>query len=139
MSGWTKIKWDEAMLAAARRGLVKAGIIIEGQAVRLSPVGQYPAGSGRVGGRLKGSITYATASARSNPSGQADSGDGVSSPRDDYTLHVGTNVEYAPYVEYGTRRMQAQSYLRAALDTQRTNVDTAYAQEISKELQRRAQ
>jgi HK97 gp10 family phage protein len=127
------------MLAAARRGLVKVGIIIEGQAVRLTPVGQYPADSGRVGGRLKGSITYATQSARSNPSGEAGSDDGVSSPTNDYTLHVGTNVEYAPYVEYGTRRMRAQPYLRPALDMQRVNVDAAYAQEISKELQRRAQ
>jgi HK97 gp10 family phage protein len=130
MSGWTKIKWDDAMLAAARRGLVKAGIIIEGQAVRLVPVDT---------GRLKGSITYATQSVRSNPSGEAGADDGVSSPTDDYTLHVGTNVEYAPYVEYGTRRMAAQSYLRAALDIQRVNVDMAYAQEISKELQRRGQ
>jgi len=131
MNGWTKIKWDEAMLAAARRGLVKAGIVIEGQAVRLVPVDT---------GRLKGSITYATQSARSTPSGQAGSDDGVSSPTDDYTLHVGTNVEYAPHVEYGTRRNPTgQPYLRVALDIQRVNVETAYAQEISKELKARAQ
>jgi len=130
MSGWTKIKWDEAMLAAARRGLVKAGIIIEGQAVRLCPVDT---------GRLKGSITYATNSAGSRPSGGAGADDGVSSPGDDYTLHVGTNVDYAPYVEYGTRRSPTgQPYLRPALDIQKVNVETAYAQEISKELQRRA-
>lgn len=29
---------------------------------------------------------------------------------------VGTNVEYAPYVEYGTRRMAAQPFLRPALE-----------------------
>lgn len=29
---------------------------------------------------------------------------------------VGTNVEYAPHVEYGTSRMNAQPFLRPALD-----------------------
>ena len=127
MSGWTKIKWDDALRAAAIRGLVKAGIIIEGQAVRLAQVDT---------GRLKGSITYATKTARSNAKNQED---GVSVPSDDYTLHVGTNVEYAPYVEYGTRRnKKKQPYLRPALDIQRTNAEVAFAQEISKELKRRA-
>ena len=28
---------------------------------------------------------------------------------------IGTSVEYAPYVEFGTRRMQAQPFLRPAL------------------------
>lgn len=32
---------------------------------------------------------------------------------------VGTNVEYSPYVEYGTRRMSARPYLRPALDEKR--------------------
>ena len=126
MSGWTSIKWDDALRESVVRGLVKAGIIIEGQAVRLSPVDT---------GRLKSSITYATKRSRSN-AGKRD--DGVSTPSDDLTLHVGTNVEYAPYVEYGTKRMGAQSYLRAALDIQRTNAEVAFAQEISKELKSRA-
>jgi HK97 gp10 family phage protein len=30
-------------------------------------------------------------------------------------VYVGTNVEYAAYVEFGTRRQRAQPYLRAAL------------------------
>ena len=29
---------------------------------------------------------------------------------------VGTNVEYGPYVEFGTRRMSARPFLRPALD-----------------------
>ncbi len=136
--GWTSIKWDDAMLVAAQRGLIKAGILVEGQAVRLCPVGQYPEGTGRVGGRLKGSITYATKTMRSHASGVAGGDDAVSTPADEYTVHVGTNVEYAPYVEYGTRRMRAQPYLRPALDTQKTNVELAYAEEISKELKARA-
>ena len=29
--------------------------------------------------------------------------------------YVGTNVEYAPFVEYGTKKMRAQPYLRPAV------------------------
>jgi len=32
-----------------------------------------------------------------------------------YFVKVGTNVEYAPYVEFGTYQMPAQPYLRPAL------------------------
>lgn len=136
--GWTNIKWDDAMLAASRKGLTQAALAIEGQAVRLCPVGQYPTGSGRVGGRLRGSITYAVRGGRSNPTGEAKQGDGVSEPNEDYVAHVGTNVEYAPYVEYGTRRMGAQPYLRPAMDITRSAASALYGQAISEELKRRA-
>ena len=29
-------------------------------------------------------------------------------------VYIGTNIEYAPYVEFGTRHMHAQPYLRPA-------------------------
>ena len=32
---------------------------------------------------------------------------------------IGTDVEYAPYPEFGTSRMKAQPYLRPAFDTQK--------------------
>ena len=35
---------------------------------------------------------------------------------------VGTNVEYAPYVEYGTVRSRAKPYLRPALDVHKKNL-----------------
>ena len=35
---------------------------------------------------------------------------------DTATYGVGTNVEYAPYVEFGTRKMAAQPYLRPAVE-----------------------
>ena len=34
-------------------------------------------------------------------------------------VSVGTNVEYAPYVEYGTSRSKPYPYLRPALDSKR--------------------
>lgn len=39
------------------------------------------------------------------------------------TYTVGTNVEYALYVEYGTSRMAAQPYLRPAAAHVRRNLD----------------
>lgn len=35
---------------------------------------------------------------------------------DEHTEVVGTNVEYAPYVELGTHRMKAKPYLRPAAE-----------------------
>ena len=32
------------------------------------------------------------------------------------TAYVGTNTEYAPYVEFGTHKMRAQPYLRPAAE-----------------------
>lgn len=138
MGKWTNIPWDDAMRTAVRRGLEGAGVIIESQAAALCPVGQYP-GTGRVGGRLRGSITWAVQGARSRVSGPvAKSGDEVSQPSDEYILHVGTNVEYAPYVEYGTRRWPTgQPYLRPAMDLKRQEVAQYFADQISKELHRR--
>jgi len=35
---------------------------------------------------------------------------------DKTTMFVGTNVEYAPYVEFGTHKMSAQPYMRPAAE-----------------------
>jgi phage gpG-like protein len=55
-------------------------------------------------GRLAGSITWATQSGNSSPTYPAHQSDRVSTPSNDHTLHVGTNVEYAEVVEYGGLR-----------------------------------
>lgn len=46
----------------------------------------------------------------------------------DLTAVVGTNVEYAPYVEYGTRRMAAQPYLTPAAEAMRPAFNKAMSQ-----------
>ena len=48
-------------------------------------------------GNLKSSITYATATTQGSPK----TGQPLSNPDKPLTLKVGTNVEYAPRVEYG--------------------------------------
>lgn len=35
---------------------------------------------------------------------------------DEDSAYIGTNVEYAPYVEFGTSRMKAQPFLRPAAE-----------------------
>ena len=42
------------------------------------------------------------------------------------SVSVGTNVEYAPYQEYGTRKMRAQPFLRPALDNNRKKIVQLY-------------
>lgn len=39
----------------------------------------------------------------------------ITNDHDDTSVIVGTNVEYAPYVEYGTSRQRAQPYLKPSV------------------------
>lgn len=39
----------------------------------------------------------------------------ISHTADDDSAYIGTNVEYAPYVEFGTRRMHPKHYLQQAV------------------------
>lgn len=91
-AGLVEIRQDnrEAIANAIDRALVAAleevGLVAEGYAKRACPVDT---------GRLRNSITHIV---------------------DEGTRHViiGTNVEYAPYVELGTRRQKPQPFLKPA-------------------------
>lgn len=78
----------------AGKHLKKLGVRVQRAAKRLSPVDT---------GRLRSSIAEELG-------------------RDGQGLveRIGTNVEYAPHVEFGTRRMRAQPFLRPALDAANT-------------------
>ena len=69
---------------AKRRGLEAIGLTAEGYAKRETPVDT---------GRLRNSISHAT---------------------DDEAAYIGTNVEYAPYVELGARGRQGVHMLQRA-------------------------
>ena len=73
-----------ALESAKRRGLEAIGLTAEGYAKRETPVDT---------GRLRNSISHAT---------------------DDEAAYIGTNVEYAPYVELGARGRQGKHMLQRA-------------------------
>ena len=73
-----------ALKRAKRRGLEAIGLTAEGYAKRETPVDT---------GRLRNSISHAT---------------------DDEAAYIGTNVEYAPYVELGARGRQGVHMLQRA-------------------------
>lgn len=95
-----KNQFIDAKDAAIERALEIIGIKAEKYAKALAPVGT-PESTGKRGyrgGTLRNSISH---------------------DHDDDTVYVGTNVEYAPYQELGTRYMKAanngKGYLRPAV------------------------
>lgn len=83
---WDGPDWKKRIEKVGFRGVIECGLAIEAQAKDFTTVDT---------GRLRDSISTAVG-------------------RDE--VIVGTNVEYAPYVEYGTSRNMAQPYLRPAVD-----------------------
>jgi len=114
------------------KALRMIGSVILGQARELCPIQS---------GRLKGSLTFALAGEQSTPKKPAGPGDIIGKPSSPNEVWIGTNVEYAEAVEYGTRPYEinapvkikgvgwryikrhpgisGQSYLRHALDIER--------------------
>lgn len=94
ISGLVEIRQDnrEAIANAIDRALVAAleeiGLVAEGYAKRACPVDT---------GRLRNSITHIF-------------------DEDGKCAVIGTNVEYAPYVELGTRHQKPQPYLKPAAE-----------------------
>lgn len=77
---------SQGIVRAIDRALEEIGLAAEGYAKRACPVDT---------GNLRNSITHAV-------EGSEDA------------VYIGTNVEYAPYVELGTSRQEAQPFLRPA-------------------------
>lgn len=92
VSGLLEIREDnaqriaDAIDQALARALEEVGLVAEGYAKKACPVDT---------GRLRNSITNQV-----RPS--------------EKSVYIGTNVEYAPYVELGTSRMKPQPFLRPA-------------------------
>lgn len=94
----TYIVFDEAALAQVfdstqgpvAKTLQKTAIRVVNAAKRLCPVDT---------GRLRSSITSE-----------------IGKDSNGLVARIGTDVEYAPYVEFGTKRMHAQPFLRPAAD-----------------------
>lgn len=79
-------EFKSALASAKAVALEQIGLIAESYAKALCPVDT---------GRLRNSISHAT---------------------DGDNEYIGTNVEYAPYVELGTRRMSPRPFLKPAAE-----------------------
>lgn len=90
-------------------------------------------------GRLRASITYAVSgdSARQHSysdnlgNGYTQSVEGAGD-RKDQIMYLGTNVEYAPYVEQGTQKMPARPFIRPALENYLSEYEQIFQMVLSK-------
>jgi HK97 gp10 family phage protein len=89
------------------KGAFETGLIVEGQARELAA---------KQTGRLQGSITTQAKTEGRQARKPAEKSDVIGKPTQDNVVYVGTAVEYAPYVEFGTKHSNAQPFLRPALD-----------------------
>lgn len=126
-----------AIERASEAGLVACAMAVEESAAYLCPVDT---------GRLRGSITWVTQGKQSKAKDPAKQVDGVQSKPPAGVAYVGTNVEYAAYVEFGvsakgersslktrktfkaTKGMKARSFLRAAADERREQLSAIFTQ-----------
>jgi len=83
-----KVKMDNVIINSNFEG----GLLLQSVVASLCPIDQ---------GRLRNSITVRD-SQKYKTYGNAKSEDIVKQPFDKYSAYLGTNVVYAPYVEYGT-------------------------------------
>lgn len=84
-------------------------------------------------GRLRASITFATATEHSEPGAEAKPGDAdLMGEPDDDKVYIGTNVEYSSYVCFGTSRTPARPYLRPALENHMSEYETIIETEMKR-------
>ena len=88
---------------AVARALMIIGGKAEGYVKALTPVDT---------GRLRNSITYKTKKQKSSPQSPAKGSDGVRGTPTEAQVFIGTNVEYAPYVEYGAQGRPARHMIK---------------------------
>lgn len=108
----------EAKDEAVKRAMIQIGMAAETYAKALCPVGtpESTGIKGYIGGTLRGSITYATEEQHSTGQAPAKGADYkmLATPEKE-RVYIGTNVEYAPYVEMGTVKMKPKPYLKPAI------------------------
>jgi hypothetical protein len=89
------------------RSTFEVALAVEAQASLLAP---------RDTGLLAGSITAQSRDEGSRPRAPAGAADIIQKPYSDMMAFVGTPVFYGPYMEFGTVKTDAQSFLRPAAD-----------------------
>ena len=115
---------EKAMEQAKKRALEKVGMFVETGAKKLAPVDT---------GRLRNSITFSTEKDYGSYSYQDNDGNSYTQqmPKADKNeVIIGTAVEYAPFVELGTSKANAQPYLRPAIDNNKDTINKIIKSEL---------
>lgn len=97
--------------------ITESAIHAEEKCVRLCPVDT---------GHLRASINYRT-HIQNDGEQRPDGLDGLA---DDGEAVIGTNVEYAPHVEYGTRFQRAQPFMRNGIDAALPGIRTIFKRRL---------
>lgn len=133
----SRVVWDQAALKSkleyAEKKLVAVGLTLE-RDIKLSISGPGPAPAGDPPGvdtgRLRASISTnwsGSGMTNGNVGGQALTEDGIDQPErrgDKFVVRVGSRVNYAPWLEHGTRRMAARPFLRPSFDRMRVRIQS---------------
>jgi HK97 gp10 family phage protein len=101
---------EEALTGKLGEAMVTAVLLIESTAKELAPVDT---------GRLRSSIASKVKKIA----------------EDEVQGFVGTNVEYAPYVEWGTSKMEAQPYLRPAVNAHREDIRDLFREAVEESIE----
>jgi HK97 gp10 family phage protein len=115
------LKKGEKFTRAVRDEMLKQGERLETEAKQSPPT---PVDTGRMRGSISTNWS-GSGMARGKVDSPAKSGDGVGQPdeRDkQFAVVVGTNVEYAPYVETGTSCMSARRFMFRAWAGLKTSI-----------------
>lgn len=126
---------------AAKRFVPAAGEALRAQAVLLAPWDS---------GNLRGSITWRTKGEdggfNKGQHAANETGTMIEQPTDAYTVYIGTNVDYAEHVEYGTRNLPREwvkgfngfkPYLRPAIDVMRNKLLAYFRRMVQEEASRK--
>lgn len=104
---------NKALEQAVEKSLEECGLLAEGYAKMLAPVDT---------GLLRNSVTHTRSGVSFQHDYKADRGDahgsagGTIGSEDEKAVYIGTNVEYAPYVEMGTSKTAPQRFVQPAVE-----------------------
>jgi len=116
----------QALKAIGRQrdvALTESAILIEGNMVSRVPVDT---------GRLRGSIGYKVGTEGGLRKSGSDEAVQGSVPKGDAA--IGTNVEYAPHVEFGTKFQRPQPFMRPGIQASIVDVQTIFKRQLGQDL-----
>lgn len=104
--------------------LMESAIVVEGECIVRCPVDT---------GHLRGSISRKVGLSKGEVRGSSKN-DGIEgSPHTGEAL-IGTNVSYAPHVEYGTKYQKAQSFMRTGAVASEPKIRQVFIQRLGQEV-----